>query len=318
MLDWDDLRYALAIAKHGGLAGAARALGADHSTVFRHLNALEAELGASLFERLPTGYRLTAAGERLIEAAERIETEVIALDRELTGRDTRLTGALRVTCSETLAYRLLTAEIARFRDQHPGIQVELTVDNRALDLSRREADVALRAARPNQPDLFGRRLADIKWAVYGSSEYIARIRKPTGLPDLAQHSFIGWGEAAQGINAARWLSKTVPREAIVYRTSSLVNQLIAVKGAIGLAVLPCYLADPEPGLERVLPPIGEITTELWLITHKALKDTARVRAFMEFVGDGIRRALPLLVRAETGAAAVSTRRSGPSSLGGGT
>jgi DNA-binding transcriptional LysR family regulator len=316
MLDWDDLRYALAIAKHGGLAGAARALGADHSTVFRHLNALEAELGANLFERLPTGYRLTAAGERLTEAAERIETEVIALDRELTGRDTRLTGTLRVTSSETLAFRILTAEIARFRHQHPGIEVELTVDNRALDLSRREADVALRAARPKQPDLFGRRLADIKWAVYGSSEYLARFSRPTGEPDLAEHSFVGWGEAVQGIKAAKWLSETVPREAMVYRTSSLVNQLTAVKGAMGLAVLPCYLADPEPELERVLPPIPTITTELWLITHKALKDTARVRAFMDFSGDGIRRALPLLVRAERGAAAVSTSRSGPSRLGG--
>jgi DNA-binding transcriptional LysR family regulator len=308
MLDWDDLRYALAIAKHGGLAGAARALGADHSTVFRHLSALEAELGAKLFERLPTGYRLTAAGERLREAAERIETEVIALDRELTGRDTRLTGTLRVTCSETLAYRLLTAEIARFRAQHPSIEVELTIDNRALDLSRREADVALRAARPKQPDLFGRRLADIEWAVYGSADYLARHGAPSSESDLARVSVIGWSEATQGIKAARWLSEMIPRESIVYRTSSLVNQLTAVKSSMGVAVLPCYLADPEPGLQRVLAPIPAITTELWLITHKALKDTARVRAFMDYVGDGIRRALPLLaqaappVRGEAGAA----------------
>jgi DNA-binding transcriptional LysR family regulator len=298
MLDWDDLRYALAIAKHGGLTGAARALGADHSTVFRHLSTLEAKLGAKLFERLPTGYRMTAAGERLREAAERMETEVIALDRELTGRDTRLTGTVRVTCSETLAYRLLTGEIARFRGQHPGIEVELTVDNRALDLSRREADVALRAARPRQPDLFGRRLADITWAVYGSADYLARHGAPSGESDLARFSVIGWSEAAQGIKAARWLSDMIPRESVVYRTSSLVNQLTAVKNSIGVAVLPCYLADPEPELQRVLAPIPAITTELWLVTHQALKDTARVRAFMDNVGDGIRRALPLLVQAE--------------------
>lgn len=177
--------------------------------------------------------------------------------------------------------------------------MELTIDNRTLDLSRREAEVALRAARPKQPDLFGRRLADIEWAVYGSADYADRHGALGGVSDLARLSVIGWSEAAQGIKAARWLSEMVPREAIVYRTSSLINQLTAVKSSMGVAVLPCYLADPEPGLQRVLAPIPAITTELWLITHKALKDTARVRAFMDYVGDGIRRALPLLVQTES-------------------
>ena len=296
-LDWDDLRYALAIARQGGLAGAARALAVDNSTVFRHLNALEERLGAQMFERLPSGYRPTAAGERLIEAAERMEAEAIAVDRDLTGRDTRLSGKVRVTASETLAYRVLTAEIARFRTAHPGIDVELTIDNRALDLSRREADVALRAARPTQPDLFGRKLADISWAVYAASNYIAARGAPEDEAGLSNHALIGWAEATQGIKAAKWLTETVAGEAVVYRSSSVLNQLSAVKTGIGLAVLPCYLGDPEPDLRRVVGPIRALTTELWLITHKALKDAARVRAFMDLVGDGIRRALPSLVQA---------------------
>jgi DNA-binding transcriptional LysR family regulator len=140
------------------------------------------------------------------------------------------------------------------------------------------------------------------------TEEDARHGAPSSESDLARVSVIGWSEATQGIKAARWLSEMIPRESIVYRTSSLVNQLTAVKSSMGVAVLPCYLADPEPGLQRVLAPIPAITTELWLITHKALKDTARVRAFMDYVGDGIRRALPLLaqaappVRGEAGAA----------------
>ena len=147
-MQWDDFRYVLAIAREGGLAGAARVLAVNHSTVFRRLGALEAELGVALFERLPGGYRPTEPGERLVRAAERVEAEALAAERELTGRDARLTGRLRVTCSETLAYRLLTAELARFAELHPGIVVELAIDNRQLDLSRREADVALRATRP--------------------------------------------------------------------------------------------------------------------------------------------------------------------------
>lgn len=296
MPDWDDLRYALAIARNGSLAAAARALAVDSSTVFRHLNALEERLGAKVFERLPSGYRPTESGGRLLEAAERMETEAIAIDRELSGRDTRLSGKLRVTSSETLAFRMLTEEIARFREAHPGIEVELTIDNRALDLSRREADVALRATRPREPDLFGRKLADILWAIYELADKAAARSKARGKNPLAGKPFVSWAETAQGIKAARWLSDNIPREAVVYRSSSVLNQLVAAKSGMGLAVLPCYLGDPEDGLMRVTEPIPELTTELWLITHQALKESARVRAFMDMVGEGIRKALPKLVR----------------------
>jgi DNA-binding transcriptional LysR family regulator len=296
MPDWDDLRYALAIARNGSLAAAARALAVDNSTVFRHLNALEERLGAKVFERLSSGYRPTESGERLLDAAERMETEAIAIDRELSGRDTRLSGRLRVTSSETLAFRMLTEQIARFRVAHPGIEVELVIDNRALDLSRREADVALRATRPREPDLFGRKLADISWAVYGLSGRAPARSKARGKSALVGQSFVSWAETAQGIKAARWLNDNIPRDAIVYRSSSVLNQLVAAKSGMGLVVLPCYLGDPEDGLVRVIDPIPELITELWLITHQALKESARVRAFMEIAGDGIRKALPKLVR----------------------
>jgi DNA-binding transcriptional LysR family regulator len=296
MPGWDDLRYALAIARNGSLAAAARALAIDNSTVFRHLNALEERLGTKLFERLPSGYRPTESGERLLDAAERMETEAIAIDRELSGRDTRLSGKLLVTSSETLAFRILTAEIARFREMHPGIDVELTIDNRPLDLSRREADVALRATRPREPDLFGRKLAEISWAVYGLADKAPKRSKAKGKDPLAGQDFVSWAETAQGIKAARWLADNIPGDAVVYRSSSILNQLVAAKSGMGLAVLPCYLGDPEVDLARVTQPIPQLATELWLITHHALKDSARVRTFMDLVGEGIRKALPKLVR----------------------
>jgi DNA-binding transcriptional LysR family regulator len=284
---WDDLRLVLAVGRAEGLVGAAAALGVNHSTVFRRLNALEAGLGVALFERLPGGYRPTEAGERALAAAERVEAEAAALDRDLTGRDARLQGRLRVTCSETLAYRLLTAELARFAELHPGIVVELVVDNRQLDLSRREADVALRATRPAQGDLFGRKLASMAWAVYGAPAYLARRGAPATLDELGRHRIVGWGETALPVRAAAWLAETVPAAAVAYRTSSLVNQLTAAREGVGLAALPCYLADPEPGLRRVLGPVPELARELWLITHRDLRRTARVRAFMESVGEGL-------------------------------
>ncbi len=294
MLAWDDLRIVLAIARGGHLAAAAGTLGVNHSTVFRRLNALEKQIGARLFDRLGAGYRPTEAGERLVEAAERMETEALALDRELTGRDTRLSGKLRVTCSETTAFRGIAEDIARFRKLHPGIAVELSVDNRTVDLSRREADVALRAMRPRENDLFGRKLIDVRWGVYASADYLDAAGRPKRPADLARHSVIGWAEMSHPTKAAAFVARHVAPAQIGYRSSSLINQMLAAKAGMGLAVLPIYLAAPEVSLKRVLGPLKELVTETWLITHGSLKDTARVRAFMEIVGHGLRTRLSRL------------------------
>jgi DNA-binding transcriptional LysR family regulator len=282
MDDWNDLRLVLAVQRAGSLTGAAKALGVNHSTAFRRLGALEAAVGVRLFERLPGGvYAPTPAGERAGMAAERMETEAALLDRDIVGRDHRLTGQLRVTCSETLAYRLLTRHIARLREVHPGITVQLVIDNRILNLSRREADIALRVARPREGDLFGRKLADVAWTVYGAR------KRFEPLPNLAGQPVIGWEEGVSGINAATWLMDQVPDSAIAYRTNSLVNQLVAAKAGLGLAVLPCYLGDPEADLVRIMPPVGELQRELWIVTHADLKRTARIRAFFDVVGEGL-------------------------------
>src|SRR5690606_7949395 len=245
---WDDLHVALAIARNGNLAAAAQALGVNHSTMFRKLNALEKALGSKLFERLPTGYRATDSGLRLIETAERMETEALALDRELTGRDTRLSGHLRVTCSETLGFKILTREIARFGKQHPGIIVDLSVDNKTIDLSRREADVALRAMRPSEGDLFGRKLADIRWGFFASADYAKAHGLPKRVDDLARHVIVGWSDSAPQTKAAAWLLKHVPPSAMNFRSSTLLNQYIAAKDGLGVALLPIYLPAGDESL----------------------------------------------------------------------
>jgi DNA-binding transcriptional LysR family regulator len=217
-----------------------------------------------------------------------MEDEVLALGRDIAGRDHRLTGRMRVTSSETLAYRILTPHLAAFRQAHPGIAVELTIDNRVLNLTRREADVALRPMRPKEGDLWGRKLADVAWTVYGSSGYVDAQGGLASPADLSAHPLIGWEAGATGIKAAEWLNGIAPDVAFVYRTSSLVNQLHAAKAGIGLAVLPCYLGDLEPELARALPdPVPELARELWIVTHSDLKRTARVRAFFDVVGTGL-------------------------------
>ncbi len=291
MDDWNDARLVLAVARAGGLVAAAKALRVDHSTVFRRLGVLEARLGP-LFEREPGGtYRPTPAGARVALAAERMEDEVLGLARDLAGQDRQLTGRLRVTCSETLAYQLLTSYVAGFRTAHPGIVVELAVDGRMLNLSRREADVALRVSRPREGDLWGRKLADISWTAYGSPGLLAAAPPLAGMSDLARHPLIGWEEGTTGINAADWLAEAAPASAVVYRTSSLVNQFVAARAGIGLAVLPCYLGDPEAGLRRALPdgPVPALARELWIVTHQDLRRVGRVRAFFDAVAQGVER-----------------------------
>jgi DNA-binding transcriptional LysR family regulator len=290
MDDWNDARFVLAIARAGSLTAAARTLRVDHSTVFRRLAALEVRFGLPLFERTPGGtYQPTAAGRRTALAAERMEDEVLALGRDLTGQDARLTGRLRVTCSETLAFSLLTQLVAKFRSKHPGIVVELIVDSRLLSLSRREADVALRATRPREGDLWGRKLADVAWTAYGAVDYLAAQSPLRTTADLADHSLIGWEEGTVGINAADWLAALAPAAAIVYRSNSLINQLVAARAGIGLAVLPCYLGDTVSGLARALSngPLPALARELWIVTHQDLRRTARIRVFFDAVAIGI-------------------------------
>jgi DNA-binding transcriptional LysR family regulator len=256
----------------------------DHSTIFRHLKALEKKLGVRLFERLPGGaYHATTAGERMAVVAGRIEQETLALDRDIAGRDRRPAGKLRVTSSETLAQSRLTPHLAAFRQAHPNIVVELVVDNRVLNLSRREADIALRPMRPTEGNLWGRKLADVAWTFYG-----ARALTVKSLDEIARLPLIGWGEETSGIKAADWLKRATPTTSVVYRTSSLVNQCLAARAGIGVALLPCYLGDGERGLKRALAdPVAELATELWMVTHRDLRNTARVRAFFDVVGGGM-------------------------------
>jgi DNA-binding transcriptional LysR family regulator len=285
-MDANDLSLVLALSRERTLAATAEKLGVDLSTVFRRLNALETRLQVRLFDRHARGYQLTPAGERAAGTAERVETELLALDRDISGRDQQLSGVVRVTASETFSYAVLPPLFARFHELHPQIRVVLSIDNRVMDLSRREADVALRVRRPVDPDLFGRKLTDVAWAFFGAREGAAPLRRTGRGFNFDRHTVIGWDEPAR-IIASEWISAHVPLERIHYRSNSLVNQLMAVRAGLGIALLPCYLGDRDEGVRRVSGVLPDLSSELWIVTHGDLKNTARIRAFLEFVGDAV-------------------------------
>jgi len=277
-----DLATLLAIAREGTLAGAARRLRVNHSTVFRRLGAIEARLGTRLFERQDGSYVTTAAGEDLLRTAERVEAEVEALERRLSGQDLRLTGSLRLTAPDDLAEVMVMPALALFRERYPDITVELIVDNRMLNLTRREADVALRPTRRPPETLAGRRIAKVASAVY-----VAAQARPEPQPENAR--WIAWEEGAGPPAAARWLAERTDRSAVAYRSNSLFNQASAARAGLGQALLPCFLGDGDMGLRRVTPPLPELDTELWLLTHPDLQRTARIRALLDLLYSNLRR-----------------------------
>lgn len=289
-LDWDDLRYFLAVAREGSLAGAAKRLGVNHSTVFRRIRAFEDRLGARLFERRREGYGLTVAGEEMHATAERIDGEFDGLERRLSGRDLRLGGPVAVTTSDSLMSHLLGPHLAGFRVAYPGIDLTVLVDNQFFNLSKRQADVAIRPTTAPPEPLVGRRVSGLAFAVYGGEGYLAargdgenpdRENQDWENRDWAGHDWLVFDESMSHIAAARWLRGHVPDDAVALRSNSLSGLCQTAAAGVGLALLPCFMADPHPGLRRLGPPRPSAESALWLLTHEDLRHAARVRAFMD-------------------------------------
>ena len=280
MLSWDDFRYVKAIAERRSLAGAAEVLSVNHSTVFRRLGQIERELGSRLFERGRAGYALTPSGEEMVRLAERLGEDIVAFERKVTGQDLRPSGELRVTCSDMVLLHLLTGVFAGFRRAYPEIVIDVVISNNILNLSKRDADVAVRATYQTPEALTGQRIARVAWAVFGSK---ARQELPFDLrSDVRKSDWIAFSDHNAVSRATKWLKEHGGETRIVYKVNSLLGLAEAVVGGIGLALLPCFIGDSTPGLARLCPPIADIEGELWLLAHPDLRNTARVRTFLDF------------------------------------
>ncbi len=285
-LRWDELRLVLAIGRAGTLSGGARRLGIDHSTAFRRLGALERRLGVRLFARARDGYAPTPAGEAAIAAADGVDGVIGALERQLAGQDLRPSGALRVTTTDTLVDQVASLAAA-FRAAYPEITLELVADNAFYTLTRRDADVALRPVAEPPETLVGRRIATVASALYAAPAYLARRGARTA---LARHDWIGLDDSLAHLGSARWMRRAIPAERVVCRANSLVALAATARAGLGVAALPCFLADGDPALVRVHGPLAEMASALWLLTHADLRRVARVRAFLDFAAERLTRA----------------------------
>ncbi len=282
-MDWNDLRLVLAVAREGTLSGAARTLRVTHSTVFRRLGAIEEGLGVRLFERFRDGYSATSAGEATAALAARFAGDFVALERRLSGQDLRPSGTVRIATTDTIC-TMLMRHVPALRTAHPEIRIEITISNAMANLTRREADVAIRPVPEAPETLIGRRIANIAHAIYGSPAGVARH----GGRDLSNHEWVGLDDTLATTVIGRWMHAHVPDARTVLRVDSLPALRDAARAGIGIALLPCYLGDDDDCLRRILPAAASEThSALWLLTHGDLRRTARIRAVMDFLASAL-------------------------------
>jgi DNA-binding transcriptional LysR family regulator len=289
-LDWTNLRHFLELARTGSLSSAARALGVDRNTVARRVSALEAELGLALFERGPQGWIRTPAGDELAALASRVEEDVLAVARHADASDPAPAGTVRLTTAMHLSAHLLVPAVPALRARHPRLQLEIAADQRTFDLTKREADLALRMGRPRDAGLVTRKLSEVAYRVYASRAYLAG-RRPT--LDLERDQFVTFDDSLASTPQERWLARLSPAPQVVFRCNSTASLVAAVRAGIGVAVLPCFVADGDPGLVA-LEGADPAPHELWLLVHGDLRRTPRVKAVIDWVDETVERARPAL------------------------
>ena len=290
MIDWDDVRYFLAVARGGSVRAAAELLSVNHATVLRRVAQLEKRLGARLFEKLPSGYRLTAAGKEVLEFAEQMEASSHRLETRVFARDQGVRGLLRVTLAPPLATHLLMPDFADFARSHPDIELDILASGELANLANRQADVAIRVVYDRKtlpPNLHGLKGPELFGGVYISRERLAawRASAPDGVRwiVISGHGIPDWAREGE-----------VRTSGTPFRTNDGETQIAAVRQGLGITTLPCFVGDADPLLVRVPGPGLHMYGTLWLLTHGETRKTKRVRLFTEFLSRRLTVYAPLL------------------------
>ncbi len=285
-MHWDDLQHFLAIRDAGSISGASQRLGVNHSTVLRRVASLERTLGARLFDRLPSGYTLTEAGHQLAEQlgglAERIESSA----RQLAGGDLEIKGTLRLTTTDTIAHGLLMPALRSFGERHPQVRLQVTIANTFLNLTQREADVAVRGSNHPPENLIGRRAGSIRTAPYASRAYLKSLGRAAAR-DRQAWRWVGLDESLAHLEQARWLAANVEPARVAMRLDSLVAMVDAVAAGVGVGMLLTPLAEARRELVQIEPPLPQLDTQLWVLTHPDLRHVARVRALTDHLFESL-------------------------------
>ncbi|MEO7655452.1 MAG: LysR family transcriptional regulator [Sphingomicrobium sp.] len=291
MLDWNDLRYFLAVARQGSTLAAGRDLRVSQTTVARRIAALEEALGFPLFHKRQAGYSLTPVGEELVAKAEKVEQSAAGFVGAADAHTRDLGGVVCLTTHEMIAVTLLVPFLRELHDRHPDIVIDIDTREDVLDLGKGEADIALRStSKSKQPDgVVGRRICLDDWTLYCSRDYAAQHGLPQAKEDLHNHSLIGGGGPALWRQYLGWVRELGLEENVTLHYPSPNGLLAGVRSGLGIAVLPCIVADADPDLLRCFPPRKDHERTLWLLTHERVSRSPRVRAVIDLLYEFLNR-----------------------------
>lgn len=290
-LNWTDFHTVLLVSRYGQLAKASAALAVTHATLLRKLAAIEARLGARLFDRERGRYTLTAAGEEVVQAAQGIEPLARGAEMRVLGQDLRPSGQVRVAVVGILIDFLLPPILSQFATAFPDVSIELVASREHVSLVRREADVAIRVADSVPDWLVGRRLVELNFKVYTLKRRGLRptLRDPAEL--VGQRRWIGFEREARELKFDRWLNTQVPDSSVVLRVDGFGPALAMLRAGLGIALLPEFLENTCPELQPLTPAIAELATPLWLVTHQELRNTMRIKVLMQAFGPALKQAV---------------------------
>lgn len=280
MVDWNDLRYVLAVRRTGTLTGAARSLDVDKATVSRRVSALEHALGVRLFDRMPDGYSITPHGERVLVAVAEIDDRVAALVAELSESRGDTTGVVYLSVPQFFASQVLLPALPAFRASHPAIDLVLNASSSVVNVARREAEVGLRNVKPQQLSVTVKRVGKLAMALYASKQYLARRGTPRATKEIAAHDLIGWPDAFTYAEAFRWANNSGARIAVRLNDAAVLADAAAAN--LGIAALPCILGDERVGLVK-LEAFGTGRDEIYAVAPGELRRSGRVRAVIDLL-----------------------------------
>ncbi len=289
--DWTLVRSFLAVLDAGSLSGAARQLGGSQPTIGRHVAQLERQLGTTLFERGGRGLVPTAAAQSIADQARSMDDSAQTIARKVTGLGRDMQGSVRVSASQVVAVHLLPGLLGALRRQMPGVTVDIVASNRMSNLLRREADIAIRMARPQQASLLARRVGRVDIGIYASAEYLSRRPSPRTAQDLLRHELIGFDQDEQIIRGLQGVGVAVTRESFQVRSDDHLVHWQCLLAGLGIGFAATWLAEREPGLRRLLPDLPIPALPVWLAVHREIRSSVRVRAVFDFLAAAVAQAL---------------------------